>query len=685
VNSIGSRFSSSLDAGIVTISEFDRAFIYQTQTNLDRMNKAWRRYFPVNNGKWDEEALKIMAEEFRQPTQFDITGVKVDTLAGSLIADLPDPTWIPVMGQKSLLTEAIAESWHRDRELCNYDDALLKVFRDGLVQSGDIQICESYDNHTPNISFKRRLPGRIIWDPYWETDDDRDAMVAYIYDYMTPDKIINTYSFASDEIRAELERYRRDKSDYPMDDSQKKNPFHRSKIGDEFQVVEKHYVEHIKTTRLIGRPYDSEEFIPFPINKTKQYLKDFGDYNDIDWETVYEDTYSDKIHKVTTIVRELAKAEIQIEKKSKIQTNGLPFYHFTTLRHAGQDMGIPEAMAGVEDTINKRESLVTELISKANGGSTLSNEKLWAGDKRKHSEWMKKKNKPGHDEMVDLDAVKTPFINMAQNQFPSAVVDQITRMYDKVMPIVSRVSNALSSVSEGSDSGILFERKFQTNMIANTLMNRGMRQFINNLAEGYFYQWQITYDGYEQDLSFRDGRKLTLNKEVSGQVYNSVKSVPRCKVEIAENKKSMTYQMRWRSVWAEMLQSIDPNISMSHYMLALNNFFKTIDMNDEDRKQAELIGEMMMVQARLDTISKVTALQTQTQSSTLQSAQIEAQLNMMMSQIAAQQQPAPVSHEAQPMRTINYPQGNSQPVNQSPIEAASGGAQIPPAQTGAFQ
>lgn len=676
---IKSRYNSTQDAGIVTLAEFDRAYQFQKNANLDRLKKAWRRYFPIDNGKWDEDALKVMAEEYRQPTQFDVTGPKVDTLAGSLISDLPDPTWTPVLGQKSLLTEAIAETWHRDKESCNWDYVLLHAFKGGLIQSSDVEIYETYKDHTPKIAIRLIQPGRLIWEPYWDTEDDRNATVAYLYAYMTPDKILQKYKKSSYEIESELQRYREDKSNYPMSNETKDPQFH-IKVGDEFQIIEKHYVESIRTTRLIGRIRGSDEFIPFPINKSRQYIEAFAVMNNIDWETVFEDAYEDKVHKVTTVIRELTKAEIQIGEKSNIQTMGLPFYHFTTMRHNGQDMGIPEAMAGVEDTINKRESLITELIGKANGGSALVNEKLFHGDKQKYATWQKNKNKPGHTELVDLDGVRTALYNIAQNQYPSAVVDQINRMYDKVLPIVSRVSSALSSVSEGSDSGILFERKFQTNMIANTLMNRAMRQFINNLAEGYFYQWQITYDKVEQDIPFRNGKKVTLNKEVDGKVYNSVKSVPRCRVVIVENKKSETYQMRWRSVWAEMLQTINPQVALPYYMLAMKNFFDTIDMTDEDKAQSQVIGEMMMMIARMDTVSKLTGHQAQAQNNTLQSAQIEMQLNSIMSQMNAQSMPAPISHEAEPTQQINYPQGNN--INQSQVEAESEGAQIPPAMTG---
>lgn len=691
---ISNRYSSVKDEANIVINEFDRAYAAKS-SSYERGLKAWRRYFPINHGKWSEEALKTLKEEMRHPVQFDIAGPKVDTLAGSLVADLPDPTWVPVVGQPSRLTEAIAKKYYIDKDLFNYDDVLLKVFRDGLVHSGDLEITEDYDMcGSPHIKFGRVMFGFLLWDPYWETDDDRDAECAYRISYMNAERLMRKYDFASDELKAEYRAYKMNGAQVEPDMFTTKQSQVYSKVGDEFQVIEKHYIKTINKKRLVGRVSGTEEFIPFPVvdgmkqSDGEAYLSAFADMNRIDWTSVNESKYFDKVHYVTTVCRQLRGAEIQIEKKSKIQPGGLPYYHFTTMRVGGEDMGIPESMEGFEDTINKRESLITELISKANGGSQLVNRNLFDG-KPQFDRWMNKKNKPGHSELVDLDAVKTPFVNIAANQYPSAIVDQINRMYDRVLPIVSRVSDALSSISDSSTSGILFERQFQTNMIANTLMNRGMRQFINNVAEGYFNQFQLTYGDLEHKVPMGDGKgDITLNKRMNGRILNDVKSIPRCRVVIAENKKSQTYQMRWRSIWAEMLTSLKgmEQIVPGHIALILKNFFETIDMKDEDKEEVKLLNEMVMVSARLSMVSQITGNQAQAQNNTLMGAQAEVQMQQVMQMMNSMyQQEAPIQQHYQDQTTaeIQYPSEGDN-MNLSPIEAAAGGAQIPPAETGAF-
>lgn len=682
--------SSNSEAVGITIQEFDRAVEVQ-RDDFDRGARARRRYFPINYGKWDPEALKVLQEEFRQPIQFDISSPRVDTLAGSLVADLPDPTWVPVQGQRGIMTEAIADSFYTDKDLYNYDDVFLKIFRDGLVHCSDMVICEDYKYGVPKIKFEGIMFGYLVWDPYWLTEDDRDAELYFRLGFLNPSKLVRKYRHLTDEIEKAAKEYKRDKSGYPVDAAEQQKNRQLGKVGDEFQVIEKHFLEFVSTTRLLGRRENEENFIPFPINKERAYLEAFADANQIDWTTVIEVPYDDKIEYVTTVCRELDIC-IQEKVKSKIQVNGLSAHHFTARRWAGKNLGIMESIADVEDTINKRESLITEHISKAGGGSVMVNEELFK-DPKKWQEWVKNKNKPGHAERVPLDEVKNIMQLMVPAQGSIAAQDQISRMYQQVLPLVSRVSESLASMSDSKDSGILFERKFQVNMIANTLLNRNIRQFINNVAESYFYQWQITEADYEHEVVSRDGKSsIVLNKRRNGMIYNDVRNVPRCRVVIAENTKSQTYQMRWRSVWSEMLTSINPQVAPAHYMLALKNFFETIETKDEDKEAIKAINEIAMMVSRLNLVSQATGFQAQAQGNTLQSAQIDMQMQQIMQQMQGlQAPPAPAGHmEPQGQQEINYPNeqpemGFSDNVNPPTIEEASGGMSTQPELTGAYQ
>jgi archaeosine-15-forming tRNA-guanine transglycosylase len=657
--------SSEAEIAQSVLSEAQRA-INIRKPELDRALKNWRHYFAADSGQWDEHDKKILRSEFRHAAQFDVISPKVDALAGALLADLPDTSWTPVEGEPSIVTEAIAESYYSDKELYNYEDVIIKVLRDGLVHAGDAYLYVDRKYGTKRIALGRELPGFLVWDPYWFTDDDRDAEVVYRIRYLNPAKIIQIYEHKSEEIMRAYRDMRKERQ-YPFGgngDSERRS--FQSKVGDEFRVIEKHYLEIVKGNRLIGRREGSLQWIPFPINKDREYLTMFAELNKIDWDTVTESPYEDRVHYFTAVCSDLPKVALACGEKSEIQVNGLPFYHFTVKRFGGQDMGVVESIIDLQQTINKRESLVTEMLSKAQGGSTLVNQNLFP-DEAKRQEWVKNKNKQGHAEFVDLDGVKTPYAHMSASNYPNAVVDQINRMYTQVLPLISRASDALSSITESGDSGILFERKFQLNLIANTLQNRAIRQFMNNIGEGYFYQWQNTYADVERTVTFRaSGEKIILNQRgAGGLIYNSVTSTPRCRVVVTENAKSQTYRMRWRTVWAEMLQSIDPNLAPGHYAIILNNFMSTLDLTEDDKAMLRLANEMLMVNARMTQMKNITGLQAGIQGDTLQSAQFDMQLQQLLMQKQGMEQPQQQA-----------PQQGEMPVQLPSMEQMGGG--MPP-------
>jgi hypothetical protein len=623
------------------ISEADRAVTARAE-DRKRCERCWKMYFPVDGGQWDDADKAVLRAEHRHIAQYDVIGPKIDTLAGSLLADLPDLSWSPVEGQGGAVTEAVAKDYYSDRELYDYDDALLRVFRDGLVHSGDAYLFTDSRYGVKRNRVGREPPGFLVWDPYWQTDDDRDAELVFRFRFLSPERLVQMFGHKSERLLAAIREQQQRAADFPVDTAGQKRRLHTS-VGDEYKIIEKHYLKHIKGKRLMGRREGSEEFIPFPVDRDEDFLRVFGDLNGVDWTTVVTTNYEERVHYFTTVCEDLQEL-LAAEEKSEVQVNGLPFFHFSTRRYEGSDMGIVESMIDAQQTINKRESLITELISKANGGSTFVNENLFLDD-AKWQEWQKNANKPGHKERVPLDGVQTPMLHLAANQYPAAVLDQLGRMFDKVIPLVSRVSESMNSIADSGDSGILYERKYQVNLIALTMINRSIRRFVNNIGEAYFYQWQNNNKDVTRTVELGNGNAVVLNNTVGGGVvFNSVMDVPRCRVVVTESTKSQTYQMRYRSIWSEVMKSIPPDAAPGQFLLVMKLFFDTLQMKDEDREVLNQLNEMMMVQAKVMGFKNLTALQTAIQNDTLQSKQIQQQLDQMVTQM---QQRPPEGWESQ--------------------------------------
>lgn len=661
------RTLSSDDAQrVIQIENEFNHHVQAHQRDFRRMYEVWRLYFGAEGGQWPESDLSLLKEESRHAYQFDITSPKVDTMAGALVADMPEPDWVPVQGQHTSGVEAQRESYYSDKEVCNYNNVLMDVCRDGLVHVGWLRMTETR-KHNPlgNIGIERILPGFFVPSSYWKTNNDRDLKEGYLVGYYTAEGIAHKFKAKHDDIMREIERVRRHGQVGAGINAPEQRQRFAGMIGDEFRVIEYHWLEMVDTTRLVGYKTDTAQLIPFPVTKDREYLQAFADANDIDWETVREVPYDDTIHHQTTICPDLSRSLVLSDKKSRIQVRGLPFFHFTVSRYNGQNKGIAESIMDLQRTINRRESTVTELIEKAHGGAELWDENLFdsPADKQK---WLKRRNRPGYAQFADLSQVKREaYIKARPSDYPAQLVDQIGRMYD-IVGLISRVSDTLSAQTNSEDNAALFERKYQVSRIGNMLLEKNLRQLVNNIGEAYHYQWPITYAKIPRTITARDGkRSIEINKKTilpDGRiaVQNAVEYTPRCRVIITENQQSITYKMRYQGLYADVLKIL-PEDSLYRPMY-LAKWLSTIDHNDKDNAELEVAKSLELSKAQMAIITQMTDLHAKMKNNALYSAQADAQLrelNMQYQQMSAMQRgnSAPVqqlTYEDEQVRQPDY-------------------------------
>lgn len=638
--------------------------------DLQRAYEVWDAYISIQGSQWDKKKRNQLKEEERHAYQFDILSAKVDTLAGSLIAEMPDIDWAPIRGQKSNATEAIREKYFIDKELFNYDDIILKTIRNGCVHSGWCQMTES-DKYSPtkDIALEVCRPGYVIPDPYWKTDDDRDLECLYKIAYLKPDIMASMYPESTDKIKAAVQEYKKRKqipqSTESIDDQQKQ---FKEDIQDAYRVIEYHYIERIKKERLLGAKFDDAtqtyRYLPFPISQDTQLLQQFAQANEIDWQDVNVYKYEDRIHMVKTVT-DLDPTILLVKDKSLVQVNGLPFFHFTCNRYNGHDKGIAESILDIQRVINEKESLLLEFIAKASGGSSVWNEDLFKNEDQK-KRFVKNRNKPGHIEFADLDGVQKTHEDVNPASVPAAIFNEINRMYEQTLPIVSRVSDAMSAVPATGESGVLFERKYQMNRVANILYDKNVKQFLNNIGEAYYYQFQITYADIPLEIKSRKGSTIDLNKksEINGVPFmiNSVADMPRCKVVVTESTKTPIFQLRKRMEISEIIKNIPPNDYL-RLQEALAIYFSNTPMNDEDKARMEVINEMERMRAQMQFVSEMAALDMQTKQSVSQAQQIEQMMGQFQgAQMKGANQP-PIEDQVTPETQAP----NSQAVEQSQV------------------
>jgi hypothetical protein len=663
--------SSDADKANQIYNEFKEHLNAHTDEMRDNRN-AWKLYFQKDGSPWPDEKLRRLDEQKREAMMFDIVSPKVDTLAGSVVSELPSIDWSPVEGPRTECSEGVRESWFNDtKNLSAFDDVIKEVIRDGCVHVGWMRQVETRKyNPRKTIAYERVLPGRFIPSAYWVSNDDRQLQEGYHIGWYTPEMMAFKWKKKTEEIRRAIEQRKENKAAPPSNSAALRDRY-AGIIGDEYLVVEYHWLELINTERLVGNVLGTNYWLPFPLSKEREYLQQFAAMNNIDWESVDIHPYEDSIHHVTTVCPDFEKTLILEDCKSNLQVKGLPYYHFTILRHNGRNKGIAESVRFIQQVIQERISHENELVAKAAGSGGIWNKRLFP-QPEDQERWRQRHNKPGHTEFAELDDVEK-VVEYAQNKsYSPADFSQVSQVFNDLLPLVSRVSEAMSAMTKSEHSGVMLERQFQLSQMANVLVYKNSRQLLRNIGEGFFFQWQITYRGQEREMTTRDKKgKIVLNKEILNNkgdviaVENAVEYSPRVGVLVTENTQSKTYQLRNRNMYGDLLKTINPELNPAEYQFTLTQFLKNLDPPEEVKAQLEHMSEGATVEAELRRMANMTGYLAKIQGDKV----LMAQAQRMLQRLGGQpQQPQVAPGQSSPVRQLPGPQGGPQ----SPTEETGG-------------
>lgn len=606
-------------------NEFEEAVRSQIH-NIRRSENNWRHYFAVYDGQHKFRDLEQLHNENRQAEFFNIIEPKVDTLAGALSSEEFDVDYKPIEGPRNSLTEAVTGSWYSDKDLCHYEKQIANVIKNGLVYRGDLKMMRSRRyNPLRNIAFKEVQPGYLLRDPYWDTDDDRDCMKAWEIYYMDAVQLQQTFKAKGPAVESaamHLKKmggeYRNFMWDKNLADAalQGVSGSYRGIRGHLFKVIEYHWMEIINTKRIMGLKMgdNSQRWINFPITNDDAAREAYMIQNDIDPNTMMITPYEDRIHHTEIICPELNGDGMLEGGISKIQPKRLPYFHFSANRAGGLDKGIVDNLIDLQENINSGEMKIKNSINTAGGGGKLASNEVW-DTTDKQSKFKENMSDPSYVEFCDPDDIKDAIGYIDQNVYHPEIFRQIERMYD-VVDRISKVPAAMDAMSENSgESGVLFDRKLQVSRMGLITLISRLKEFRKNIAEAYYEQWQLEYNGPERMMSSFDNKyNVTLNKRVyspsDGKIYiqNRPAMVPRCNVIVTESPASPTRKMRDRALNADMLdRAMQVNPEMAGVFF--RGLVKTLDQDDDLKAKTEAFMLMMDVRDRKRIETEISTLE----------------------------------------------------------------------------
>lgn len=606
------------------------------QADFDRSVTAWKIYMGFYGEQWPEAKLQLLTQDQRYAYQFNIVRPKVHTMIGALTTDMPDPDWTPIEGEPTTGTEAIKETFYTDKEVTNWRSNLIQLIEAAVVHDGWIEMVEDTKHHPMgNIGLLFQRSGSFVPSSYWKTNNDRDLQKGWKSRYFNAMQLAFKYEKMSDAIKVAVADMKKNGAEELSSTEQAAHGRQNfeGKIGNEYEVIEEMWIEKVKTERLYGRKVGELVTIEFPtkIKGPGEEFEQFVQLNEIELSTINPHPYEDIICHKTAVCPSLDPTLVLYDKKTRIQVKGLPMYHLTTNRHDGRNMGLVETIKDIQTTFNERMSLDNEILAKVNGGMTIWNEEL-TKDPKVQKRIKTNHNRPGHNEFLPLDQVKTPAYKVEPPNYPSHLMSQIELLYTNLLPVVSEVSDAWSSQSSSGQSGILYEREIQMNKIGTLIYDEKIKQLINNIGEGYLYQWPITYGDAEREITKKGKKeKIVLNEKMEdGSIRNSVPHTPRMRVLVTEKINTPTKNSATRQMVTDFQKNVNPEVSPITYQNTNKMFVNTLDfMPDEEKEELLADIELEKAAAKTSVVAQIASNTAATSGAVVQDKTAQSQLSQM--------------------------------------------------------
>jgi hypothetical protein len=357
---------------------------------------------------------------------------------------------------------------------------------------------------------------------------------------------------------------------------------------------------------------------------------------------------------------------------TEVQIDATPFKFWSASRFNGETCSTIDATKDAQRSFNYLQSMnLNKVTIEGVGGSQFTDPSLFKTKEEYYRYVADGGNPAARFEMKEgfLERGVKPAVP-TNNATPTngeshTMANQILQQY---WPQISKVTPAfLGRPEQQQMSGILYSQLKTQADVSNYTINYSLRNFFNDLYEGWLIQATKTYANelVPRTFSVNGGReKITLNEHImledgSEAIKNDASKLAeiRHKIIIAERPDSPSEQMANVAVFTEMFQAFSQNPANA----ATSAFVKAKmvenlhQLNSEDKEELESIGklELELAVTTLETqlaqakVAKIQAMQ--------QAQQIEAQAaqaHLMAQQGNPNMLPAPQGQE----QSITQPQ-----------------------------
>ena len=546
--------------------------IQHDDKNFSRSVQNWRFYWGIDAdrglGQWPETAVQEFVRERRQLATFNMCQPTVDHVAGEMAKSPFSLSFSPVDSEVTSLTMMAKEALYSDKELCDWDIALLQMYINGGVYRADMEMYVNYeyDSKNGNIGLRCRIPGSVTYDPYWKTSRSKDCRKCWVSSWMTPAQMMESFPDKTAEIDKALWMHKNGKE---MENALAQYYEMQQRLGDEygdnrgifpysstedmwgsqFRVVQCYYMQSDKRKCEYAVVANGDDVkIPRDFKTVEEKIVWLNE-NHPEWEPdgVYEEYETDEIQYITSYVPALSDTLILSHGATKVQCGRLQFFPFSYHMNNGEFKGLIDGIKDAQEQINFLMANKMYSISvQGNGGPMFADE---AGfDKGQLEDFIRNRANPRKVYKTKNGYIaqngRAPVLPLISSPPNYDIDNYLSKLIDVMWPKISKVTPASQGESESSsESGYLFRLKKIQSEIQRYTIFASLQNWWNELGEAYLMQASIVYGNGVQ-------RKIYNPKTKSAIIMNERILTPDG-LEVIKNDMSKLREMRHKVIIRE--------------------------------------------------------------------------------------------------------------------------------------
>lgn len=572
------------------------------------------------NRQWglDNDTIVAMSREGRAPTTLNFVKQKINTIAGSIIADRFQGDFGTEYGQPWAQAATIQELFLRDQNIGRWEGKIPRWMRDAFIYRGTMSL---FLNTTIDprgiLDWEYIPPDRMIYDPNWMTTDVNDNNRVFEYTYKTKNRILEEFGDDAPWLHDAFGAMDNDPTSYANSPGFLLRAFDeypdlRMNVDGLYLVINAFRLEK-KTEPAIFDAMSGEYLDNIPPKERRGYLENWrlsgGSADGRHLSMVQRSRY---VEKFATFCPGISLQHYLAEGDYPIQVNG---YHFLPLScdHLDGKPNTPTDQLGdPQRMVNKRMSTETFILA-TNGANGMAAEVSMFSTPEEYDRWVLEGHKPGYKAALAEGAIAKGqrFLEIPKQPAPTDFLNStksVLGITEQLTPAVPATQGQATS----DTSGVLYQAQLNQALITMIVPKSFIKEGFHKMYEMYF---EAAKDVYRYPIFLPATQSQHVFKVNYGTPDSiEIEEISRLKITINESPASTTKRSTTVREASVAMQYAEPG-SLTHQLLSGIVSTNLTSIDDEQRNKLEQAAEVEAMVRFLELQVKAKGLQGQLQGS----------------------------------------------------------------------